>query len=90
MNRAAAAVASISPRGDRAVNVASWARHRRASNLSPNTVCTYLDSVGRLAAFLDDRGMPADLATIRGEHVEAFIEHLLEQLKTVQADRREG
>jgi len=88
MSRAAPAAASISPRGDLAVNVASWARHLRASNLSANTVRTYLDSVGRLAAFLDDRGMPADLATIRGEHVESFIEHLLERWRPATAANR--
>ncbi len=50
MSRAVPAAAAISPRGDLAVNVASWARPLRASNLSPNTVRTYLDSVARLAA----------------------------------------
>ncbi len=88
MSRAAPAVATISPRGDLSVNVGSWARHLRASNLSPNTVRTYLDSVGRLAAFLDDRGMPADLAAIRREHVESFIEHLLERWRPATAANR--
>ncbi len=88
MSRAAPAVPRIEARGDLAVNAASWARHLRASNLSPNTTRTYLDSVGRLAAFLDERGMPADLATIRREHVEAFIEHLLERWRPATAANR--
>jgi len=57
MSKAAPAVTAISPRGDLTVNAASWARHLRAGNLSPNTTRTYLDSIGRLNAFLDERGM---------------------------------
>ena len=78
----------IEPHGDLGVNVANWRCHLRASNLSPNTVRTYRDSIGRFAAFLDERGMPGDLANIRREHVEAFVQHLLERWKPTTAANR--
>jgi len=88
MNRVVSTVPRIEPRGDLGVNVASWRRHLRASNLSPNTVRTYLDSMDRFEAFLYERGMPGDLATIRREHVEAFVQHLLERWKPTTAANR--
>ena len=65
------------PRGDLAANVASFARHLRAENLSPATQRTYLASLGRLAEFLEERGMPTDVAAIRREHLESFMEDQL-------------
>ena len=59
------------------VNLASFARHLRAENASPRTVRAYSDSVLQLEAFLASRGMPTTLASIRREHLEAFIEDLL-------------
>ena len=64
-------------RGDLAANVASFARHLRAENLSPATQRTYLASLGRLAEFLEARGMPSDVAAIRREHLESFMEDQL-------------
>lgn len=57
--------------------VPSWTRHLRAANLSPRTVQSYAESARRLGAFLDQRGMPSEVDSIRREHVEAFIEDLL-------------
>ncbi|MBX3031432.1 MAG: tyrosine-type recombinase/integrase [Chloroflexi bacterium] len=79
---------SIAPRGDLRPNAASFGRHLRASNLSPRTVQTYLESVDRFATFLEDRGMPTDVAGIRREHVEAFMESLLERFKPTTATNR--
>ena len=64
-------------RGDLGANVASFARHLRAENLSPATQRTYLASLGRLAEFLEARGMPTDVAAIRREHLESFMEDQL-------------
>jgi site-specific recombinase XerD len=47
-----------------------------------------MESVERFASFLDERGMPADVANIRREHVEAFIEHLLERWRPATAANR--
>jgi site-specific recombinase XerD len=57
--------------------VPSWTRHLRAANLSPRTVQSYAESARRMGAFLDQRGMPSEVSSIRREHVEAFIEDLL-------------
>lgn len=74
--------------GDLGANAASFARHLRASNLAPRTVRTYLEGVERLASFLERQGMPTDLASIRREHVEAFINDILDTGKPATAANR--
>lgn len=74
--------------GDLAANVASFARHLRAANLSPKTQKAYLDGLGLLAVFLSERGMPTDVAHIRREHVESFIENQLARWKPATAANR--
>ena len=56
--------------GNRAANVASYARHVRAANLSPKTQRAYLGAIGLLAACLHESGMPTDVAAIGSEHLE--------------------
>lgn len=84
----AQAPTSIKATGDLAVNLASFALHLRAENLSPRTQETYTESVRQLAVFLADQGMPQDIADIHREHVEAFIAHLLEHRKPATANNR--
>ncbi len=67
---------------------ASFARHLRASNLSPKTIATYGEACDQFATFLTERGMPTDVASIRREHVESFIESLLVQWKPATASNR--
>jgi len=43
-------------------DIASFARHLRAANLSPKTVRTYLEAAGQLTSFLVEGGRPATLA----------------------------
>ena len=74
--------------GDIPANAASFARHLRAANKAPNTIKAYLEAVTRLDAFLADRGMPRDVAGIRREHVESFIEDQLARLKPASAANR--
>jgi site-specific recombinase XerD len=57
--------------------IASFARHLRAANLSPKTVGTYLESTGQFAQFVAATGRPATLDALRREDLEAFIEDLL-------------
>ena len=78
----------IVTRGDMAGNVISFARHMRAANLTPATQRTYLASLARLARFLEANGMPTDVAAIRREHVEAFIEDQLARWKATTAANR--
>jgi site-specific recombinase XerD len=76
------------PRGDLDLNLASWTRHLRAENLSPATVVTYTQSVSRLAEFLEAQGMPLEVADIRREHIEAFLEDLLTRFTPATAANR--
>jgi site-specific recombinase XerD len=63
----------------------SFARHLRAGNRSPRTVRSYLESVDQLDRFLADRGMPRDVASLRREHVESYIEDVLARYKPATA-----
>lgn len=84
-------VPQIVTRGDMAGNVISFARHLRAANLTPATQRTYLDSLDRLAHFLEASGMPTDVSAMRREHLEAFIEDQLARWKpTTAANRYSG
>lgn len=74
--------------GDFPVNVDSFARHIRAENLSPATLEAYVGAVQQFHRFLQDQGMPLDIANIRREHVEHFITHLLEIRKPATANQR--
>ncbi len=55
----------------------SWRRSLAARRLSPRTIATYTTSAEQLAAYLADHGMPTAVASVRREHVEAFVEDLL-------------
>lgn len=57
--------------------VPSWLRSLRAENKSPRTVQSYEEAALQFVAFLDERGMPTQVAGIHREHVEMFVEHLL-------------
>ena len=54
-------------------NLASFTRHLRAENKSPATITTYGKAVLQLADFLAAAGTPTLVASIRREHVEAFL-----------------
>ena len=81
-------ISSIKPAGDIDVNIVSFGRHLRAENLSPKTQETYIEAVRQFAKFLAARGMPQDVSNIHREHIEAFIEHLLERWKPATANNR--
>jgi site-specific recombinase XerD len=59
-----------------------------AENKSPRTVETYTEATRLLAAFLERRGMPTEVASIRREHVEAFLADLLNRFKPATAANR--
>jgi site-specific recombinase XerD len=79
---------AIVPRGDLDANVTSYRRHMRAANLSPATQRTYLASLAQLSAFLDANGMPGDVAGVRREHLEAFMEDQLARWAPATAANR--
>ncbi len=74
--------------GDITVNIASFARHLRAENLSPKTIYAYCGAVEQLATFLQTTGMPLTVAHITREHIEAFLIHLLETRMPATAHQR--
>src|SRR5438477_9043010 len=67
--------------GDLIALVGSWRRHLRSRALSASTVRTYTDAARRMAAHLAERGMPTEVAKVRREHVESFIEEQLVRWK---------
>jgi site-specific recombinase XerD len=75
-------------RPDIEANAQSFGRHLRASNKAPATIHSYLDAIARLDAFLAARGMPRVVASLRREHVEAFVEDQLSRLKPASAANR--
>lgn len=56
----------------------SWRRHLRAENKSPRTIQSYTEAAEQFCAFLTATGMPTAVAKLTREHIEAFLEHLLE------------
>jgi site-specific recombinase XerD len=85
---AAATTTSATSVGDVTALAASFRRALRARNRSPRTVRTYLEAVDGLARFLAERGMPTQVAAIRREHVEAYVESLLDRWTAATALNR--
>src|SRR3712207_5230376 len=67
---------------------ASFTRHLRAANLSPKTIRTYTEATRSLRGFLEARGMPTVATAVRREHIESYIEDLLERWKPATASVR--
>ena len=61
-----------------------------AQNKSTATRKVYRAAVVQLAAFLEDRGMPAEAVNVRREHVEAFIADVLSRRSASTAKTRYG
>ena len=79
---------SILTAGDLADNLGRFRRSLRAENVSPNTILAYCGAVERLAEYLTAQSMPTDVATIRREHVEAFLSDALDRFKPATANHR--
>lgn len=82
--------AGSSPAGDLEVNLKSFVRHMKAENLAAKTIKTYSEAVEQFRDYLADQGMPQRIAHIKREHVEAWINHLLEQWSDATAANRYG
>jgi site-specific recombinase XerD len=68
--------------------VPSFVRHLKAENKSPATVVAYLRGTSGLAAFLVERGMPQDVATLRREHIESYVEDCIARHAPATANQR--
>jgi site-specific recombinase XerD len=88
MRQAPTSAAQSTTRSDLQANAALFARHLRAGNRSPMTIKSYMEAIRQLDDYLADHGMPTDVATIRREHVESFIEDQLARLKPASAANR--
>jgi site-specific recombinase XerD len=74
--------------GDVEQMVTSFQRHLRAENKADQTITAYTYAPLQLAAFLAERGMPTDVASIHREHVESFLEDLLTRRSAATANNR--
>jgi site-specific recombinase XerD len=63
----------------------SFRRHLLASNKSPKTVKVYLAGLRVLTDFLHGQGMPSQAASVRREHVEAFLVDRMQRVKPATA-----
>jgi site-specific recombinase XerD len=88
MRQAPTSAAHSTASPDIEANAASFARHLRAGNRQPMTVKSYMEAIRQLDAFLEDRGMPRNVADIHREHVESFIEDQVARLKPASAANR--
>jgi site-specific recombinase XerD len=68
--------------------IPSFNRHLKATNKSPQTIYAYVGSAEMLARFLGERGMPAAVGSIRREHIESYVEHVLSTRKPTTASFR--
>lgn len=80
--------AEDSATADILANLAAFARSLRAVNRSPATIESYATGVTQLDDYLRDHGMPRAVASIRREHIEAFIEDILARRRATTAANR--
>jgi site-specific recombinase XerC len=83
-----ASLRAVPAPGDASRLILSWARHLRAANLSPRTIQSYTESARQLTDYLAAQGMPTTVAAITREHVESFIEYVLDTRKASTAGVR--
>jgi site-specific recombinase XerD len=76
------------PPGSLTSLVPSWELSLRAARKSPKTIKSYTDAASQMLGFFIDRGMPTTVASIRREHVEAFVLHLIESRSASTAATR--
>jgi site-specific recombinase XerD len=75
-------------KGDILPMLESFSHALRARNRSQRTVQSYRETVSQFGAFLAERGMPTEVASITREHVETWIEHLLSRFRPTTAALR--
>jgi site-specific recombinase XerD len=66
----------------------SWSWHLRAANLGPRTIQSYEEAARQFVHFLDRMRAPSSASSLRREHVEAFIAHLLDTRSAATAANR--
>lgn len=66
----------------------SFRRFLDATNKSPRTIETYMDSLDGFLRFLAERGMPQAVGAVRREHIEAWVADILQRNKPATASVR--
>jgi site-specific recombinase XerD len=66
----------------------SFKRSLLAGNKAPTTINAYCGAVDRFGDFLESSAMPVQVASIRREHIEAFIADVLARRKPATAHQR--
>ncbi|MDE3205154.1 MAG: tyrosine-type recombinase/integrase [Acidobacteriota bacterium] len=84
----ATAPTSLSSPADLSSLVPDWLRSLRAQNKSANTLEVYGQAASQFVSFLHSAGMPTDVTLLTREHVEAFIQHLLDTKKPATCSAR--
>lgn len=74
--------------GDLPGLIADFQRSLQAANKAPRTLAIYGYSARLLARFLDEHGMPTDVADIDRKHLEAFTTDQLSRFKPATASQR--
>jgi site-specific recombinase XerD len=74
--------------GDLLTLIESWRRSLKAANKTDKTIATYMEAARQLLTFLAEHGMPTLVLNIRREHVEAFVERLVETRSAATANNR--
>ena len=68
--------------------IPSWEHSLRAAVKAPRTWQGYAEAARQFAAFAEANGMPLEAATLRREHVERFIDHVVQTYKPARAANR--
>lgn len=68
--------------------IPSWRLSLKARNRAPRTIETYLLAANQLVDFLTERGMPLELDALKREHVESYIEWLVDNRSAATAAQR--
>ena len=84
----ATAKTSLNSTTDLADLIPDWIRSLKAENKSPNTVESYLTGASQFLEFLEANRMPTGVGNITREHVETFVQHLLDTKKPATASNR--
>lgn len=82
------AIPTLVTPGDLADELASFVRHLRAGNVSPNTVYAYAGAVVSLGDFLNANDYPTDVRAIERKHIEMWQQSLLDKYKPATAHQR--
>jgi site-specific recombinase XerD len=85
--RSASVTTSMVP-GDLAPLVQSFVRSLRAGNKAAGTIVAYTYAATGLGGFLVERGMPTRLEDIKREHIESYLENLLQHHSPATAETR--